>query len=92
MLEFLRLGAAGRGNSLFSLFCVEVPVAGTELDYAIALESKDMRRHPIEEITIMSNHDHTAGKRQQRFFEYTKCHQIEIIGRLIEDDEIRRIA
>ena len=89
VLELLGLRPAACGDSLFALLDVEIPGAAAELDLAVALEAKNMRRDAIEKIAIMGNHDGAARELRERLLQHAQSHQVEVIGRLIEDDEIR---
>ena len=89
MFEFLGLGSARRSDPLLSLLGIEVPRSRAELDGTIALESEDMGRDAIQKKPIMGNHDHASRIFGEGFFEHAEGHEIEIIRRLIQDDEIR---
>src|SRR6266700_4112336 len=63
-------------------------VAVEPADFAVPFECKDVRRDAIEEPSVVRNDYRAAGKVFERFFESAKRIQIEIVCRLIEEQDI----
>src|SRR5205807_6590591 len=57
-------------------------------EHALAFESKDRRANAIKKITIVAHHDHAAAEGDERFFEQAQRTEIEIVRRLVEDENI----
>ena len=58
----------------------------------IALPRQDMRGHAIEEPAVVTRHDRAPGKRQQRLFEARKRLGVEVIGGLVEQQQVPALA
>ena len=56
---------------------------------AFALKRQNMRRDPIEEPTIVADHNSAAGKFLKRFFQRPQRIHIKVICWLIEQQQIR---
>ena len=59
-----------------------------ERDAAVALEREDARRDLVEEPAIVRDDQRAAGERRQRLLEHAQRHEVEIVGRLVEDEEV----
>jgi len=57
-------------------------------DLAVAFEREDVRRDAIEEPTVMANHYGAAGKILQRLFERAHRVDVQIIRRLVQQQNI----
>ena len=42
----------------------------------------------IDEVAVMRNHDHAPLERLQVLFQYAERHDVQIVRRLVEDQEI----
>jgi hypothetical protein len=57
-------------------------------DPALSFEGEDVRRDPIEEPTVVANDDGAAGEVLESLFERTHGVDIEVIGRLVEEEDV----
>src|SRR6185312_10943835 len=55
---------------------------------AVALEGENMRRDAVEEPAVMGDDDRAAGEFQQRLFERAQRVDIQIVGRLVQENHI----
>ena len=67
---------------------VALIVALEPLDVAIAFKGKYVRRYAIQEPTIMTDNDSTAGKTQESLLEGAQSIDVEIVRWLIEQQKI----
>ena len=58
-------------------------------DLAVAFERQDVRRDAIEEPAIVADDDGAAGERQQRLLERAQRVDVEVVGRLVEQQQVR---
>ncbi len=63
-------------------------VALEPFDVAVALERQDMRRDAVEEPAIVADDDGAAGEILQRFFQRAQRIDVEIVGRLVEQQHV----
>src|SRR5690348_6721027 len=63
-------------------------VALEPFDMAFAFEGEHVRRHAIQKPAIMADDHGAAGKILERRFEGPERLDVEIVGRLVEEDEI----
>src|SRR5215217_4372786 len=54
----------------------------------IALVGQDVRRHPVEEPPVVADHDGTAGEVEQRALEAGQGLDVEVVGRLVEQQQV----
>ena len=54
----------------------------------VSLEGKNVSGDAIEEPAIVSDHDRAAGEIDQRFLERAQCIDIEIVGWLVEQEQV----
>ena len=87
----MRVCCVGTQSSLAILFIVRV-IPGEPDNLTIAFEGENMRRNSIQEPAIVRDHDGGTRKFKQRFFERPQRLDIEIIGGLIEQQEIAACA
>ena len=88
--QLVRLGADDRflrqllflENQILS----EIAIVGTQNP---AIQLDDARRHPIQESPVMGDGDHAALECHQQFFQPFNRIQIEVVGRLIEQQDVR---
>ena len=59
-----------------------------EEDFAVAFESQNVRRHTVKEPAIMTDHHHATDKAFHAVFKRTHRVDVDVIGRLIEQDDI----
>src|SRR3954468_8082151 len=83
-------GGLGRRRSelLVAERLIVADVALEEPDLAVALEREHVRRDPIEEPTIMADHDDAAGEGLEAGLERPERVDIEIVGRLVEEQHV----
>src|SRR4030095_8805407 len=58
-------------------------------DLAVTFEGEDVSRDPVEEPAIVGDHDHAAGKTFQRLFERAQGVHIQVVGRFVEQQNVR---
>ena len=54
----------------------------------LTFPGKDVGGHPVEEPAVVGDHHGTAGKFQQRIFEALQRLDIQVVGRLVEEQQI----
>src|SRR3546814_10902953 len=64
-------------------------VALEPLDVAVALEREDVGRDPVEEPAIVADHHRAAGEVEQRILECAPRIDIEVVRRLVEQQDVR---
>ncbi len=55
---------------------------------ALALEGEDVRRHAVEKPAVVCDDDRTAGVVEQRLFKGAQGVDIEVVGRLVEQENV----
>jgi hypothetical protein len=70
------------------VFLVFLKVAFEPDHFGIAFEGEDVGRDAVEEPAVMRNHHRATRERQQRIFEGAQCFDIEIVGRLVEQQHV----
>src|SRR5438067_1793488 len=78
----------GRAEAAFLVSFVVLIVALEPDHLAVAFEREHMRRDPIEEPPIVADQHGAAGEIQQRFLERAQRVDVEIVGRLVEQQEV----
>jgi len=73
-------------TALVFLIRFEVPLE--PLDMAVALEREDVRGETIEEEAVMADDHRAACERLQRLLERTQRLDVEIVGRLVEQEDV----
>ena len=63
-------------------------VAREILDLTIAPKDQQMVDHLIHEIAVVADDNHAAREILQVFFQYLKRHDVQIVGRLVEHQEV----
>ena len=71
---------------LVGLVILEIPLE--PLHVAVALERQDMRGDPVEEPAVMADDHRATGEIFQCFFERPKRFDVEIVCRLVEQQEV----
>src|SRR6476661_7921719 len=84
----MRLIGVGAETTMPVGFVVLV-VAFEPHDLAVAFEREHVRGDAIEKPAIVADDDGAAGKRQQRFLERSQRVDVEIVGRLVEQEQVR---
>jgi len=87
VLQPVRNDAVGAEPAHLVLLVV-LEVALKPFDVALALESEDVRRNAVEEPAVMADDHGAAGEIFQRFFERTQSVDVEIVGRLVEQQQV----
>ena len=64
--------------------------AGIFVPRAVAFRHDHRIDHAIEEIAVMADQDHRAGIIAERLFQHVERFKIEVVGRLVEHQQIRR--
>ena len=83
----------GADTQTFSaLFFIGCKVAFAPMDIPVTFEGEDMRRQTIKEPAIVANNNRTAGVVRDRFFESSKRIDIEIVRRLVQQQDIGTAA
>ena len=62
--------------------------AGKPLDMRVTLEGEHVGRHTIEKPAIVRNHQHRAGEGEDGVFERPEGVDIEIVGGLVEHEDV----
>jgi len=57
---------------------------------AVALAGDNRRHHAVEEIAVVADQQHRAGVIGQLLLQQVERLQIEIVGRLVENQQVRR--
>src|SRR3954469_16344724 len=79
-----RLGAAG----LLDPVGVLAPGAFEPRGLRVALEREDVRRDAVEEPPIVGDDDRAAGELEQRLLERAERVDVEIVRRLVEEQDV----
>jgi len=79
----------GCTKSSLSISLVFRIVAVKPNNLAVAFKGKHMSRDPIEKPTIMRDHDRAPCEVLQRFFERAPCVHIQVVGRFVEQQNVR---
>ena len=75
-------------QSLALVFLVFAVVPVEPEDLRIALESEDVRSHAIEEPAIVRDDDRASGEILQRFLQRRQGVDVEIVRRLVEQQNV----
>jgi len=68
-------------------------IVAVEPDHpALSLEGEDMGGDPVEKPAVMADDDGAAGKVLDRLFERPHGVHIQVVGRLVEEDDVRPLA
>jgi hypothetical protein len=52
------------------------------------LEREDARADAVQEVAVVAHHQHAAGEGDQRLLQHAQRGQVEVVGRLVEDQEV----
>ena len=70
------------------VFLVRLEVALEPFDTAVTFEGKDVRRETIEEEAVVADDHGATGEIFDRFLERTQRFDVEVVGRLVEQQHI----
>ena len=74
-----------------ALFQVIIVVADAVGQPTLAFECQDFRADAVEKIAVVTHDQDYAGKGNERLFEHAQRGQIEVVGWLVENEEIAAI-
>src|SRR4051794_18977085 len=57
----------------------------------LPIQREQLRRHAIEQVAVVRDEHQRAGKIEQRFFEHVERRDVEIVRRLVEHQQVRRL-
>ncbi len=57
-------------------------------DFTVAFKDKQVVYQPVHEIPVVGNHHQAAGKILQEIFQHLQRHDVQVVGRLVEDEEV----
>src|SRR4051794_25702502 len=86
----MRLRGLG-AEALSLVFLVLAVVAVEPVDAALAFEREDVRRDAVEEPAVVRDDDGAAGEGLQRFFQRAHRIDVEIVRRLVEQEDVRAL-
>ena len=87
-LQGVQLGGGERG----ALFLVVAVVAGAEVEAAFTFKGEQAVADAVEEIAVVADDEDAAGEGEHGFFEDAHGLQVEVVGGLIEDEEVAAAA
>ncbi len=85
----MRCGSSASGprvSRTHSAYSAQSP--SNHVDLRVAFEGKDVRRDAVEEPAVVRDHDGAAGEVEQRLFERTQGVDVEVVGRLVEQQHV----
>ena len=63
-------------------------VAWEVLYLSVALEHQQMINHLVHEISVVAHYNNTSGEVGKIFLQYLKCHDVKVVGRFVEHEEV----
>src|SRR6056297_433788 len=91
VLDALRLHRVGaEAADLVGLVFAEVALE--PLDVAVALEGEDVGAEPVHEPAVVADHHGAAGELLQRVLERAQRLDVEIVGGLVEEQQVAALA
>ena len=85
----MRCGRVGvRAQPAVAILLVILVVALEPLDVAVAFEGQDVGRDAVEEPAVVGNHHGAAGEGHQRVFQRAQGVHVEVVGGLVEQQQI----
>src|SRR5262249_3351124 len=87
ILDAMRMLRLGTQTPLAVRFVILVVPLEPD-DLAVALEREHVRRDAIEEPAVVADDDRAAGEVEQRLLERAERVDVEIVGRLVEQQEV----
>ena len=92
-LYLMRCGSSASGAArLAHPVGVLAPVALEPRHLAVALEGEDVRRDAVEEPAVVGDDDGAAGEVEQRVLERAQRVDVEVVGRLVEQQDVAAAA
>ena len=91
-LYLMRWGWSALGAELLvapRLVVAEVALEPAHL--AVALEGEDVGGDPVEEPPVVADDDRAAGERLERVLQGAQRVDVEVVGRLVEQQDVRRL-
>ena len=67
---------------------VGLEIAFEPFDVAVAFEGEDVGRQPVEEEAVVADDDRAAGEILERCFQGAQGFDVEVVGRLVEQQDI----
>ena len=89
--DTLRL-CAFRTQTLDLIGLVLVVVAVKERPLGVTLASQNVRCNPIQEPTVVANHERAARKLQQRIFQRSKGFNIQIVRGFVQQQDVTALS
>ena len=87
---FLLLRLCLEGGFIFLDVLPVLAVAADKiLDDTVAAENEEMVHEPVQEMTVMRNYDESAVEFLQVLLQDVQGHDVQVVGRLIQDQQIR---
>jgi hypothetical protein len=77
-----------RTQPAFAIGLVVLIVPLEPHDLAVPLESEHVRRNAVQKPAVVADDDRAARKVQQRFLERAKRVDVQVIGRLVEQQQV----
>ena len=59
-----------------------------EATATLPIECQDVRRHTVEEVTVVTDHHPATRKSLQCLLEQSKSRNVEVVGRFVEDHQV----
>ncbi len=75
-----------------ALLFVGLEVAFAPVDVAVAFEGEDVRGDAVQKPAVVADHDHAAGVVEDRLFERPQRIDVEVVGRLVEQEQVGAAA
>ncbi len=77
-----------RTQAAVAILFILAPVAGEPEDLAIALKGQDVGSHAVQEPAVVADDHGRATKVQQRLFQGTQGMHVQVIRRLVQQQQI----
>ena len=76
------------GFHIFPIAILRI-VAGKIADVSLPVEHQQVVHHLIHEVAIVAHHNHTSLEVLQVLFQYVQRNDVQVVGRLVQNQEIR---
>ena len=70
------------------VFLIGLEIAFEPFDMAVALEGEDVGRQAVEEEAVVADDHGASGEILERILERAKGLDVEVVGRLVEQDDV----
>src|SRR5579859_1272260 len=77
-----------RAQATLLVFLVGLEVALEPLHVAVALEGQDVGAQAVEEPAVVADHHRAAGELLQGVFQVLQRLDVQVVGRLVEQDDV----